>query len=171
MKIKEIKKVTVKYNEKTVGYLAQITPSVIGFQYDEEWQKNGFSVSPLSLSLSDTIYTSGKEMFGGLYGVFFDSLPDGWGELLLNRFLSRNGINPERLSVLTKLSLIGKNGLGGLTYEPSQPYAEPISDVNNFDTLSKAINDILNDSANENELDEVYALGGSSGGARIPKRI
>ena len=42
MKIKEIKKVTVKYNKKTVGYLAQITPSVIGFQYDEEWQKNGF---------------------------------------------------------------------------------------------------------------------------------
>lgn len=171
MKIKEIKKVTVKYNEKTVGYLAQITPSVIGFQYDEEWQKNGFSVSPLSLPLSDTIYTSGKEMFGGLYGVFFDSLPDGWGELLLNRFLSRNGINPERLSVLTKLSLIGKNGLGGLTYEPSQPYAEPISDVNNFDTLSKAINDILNDSANENELDEVYALGGSSGGARPKAHI
>ena len=66
---------------------AQITPSVIGFQYDEEWQKNGFSVSPLSLPLSDTIYTSGKEMFGGLYGVFFDSLPDGWGELLLNHFL------------------------------------------------------------------------------------
>ena len=55
MKIKEIKKVTVKYNEKTVGYLAQIEPSVIGFQYDEEWQKNGFSVSPLSLPLSDTI--------------------------------------------------------------------------------------------------------------------
>ena len=67
MKIKEIKKVTVKYNEQTVGYLAQIEPSVIGFQYDEEWQKNGFSVSPLSLPLSDTIYTSGKEMFGGLY--------------------------------------------------------------------------------------------------------
>lgn len=171
MKISEVKKAVVKYNGKTVGYLAQISPSVIGFQYAEEWRKNGFSVSPLSLPLSDTIYTGGKEMFGGLYGVFFDSLPDGWGELLLNRYLSKNGVNPERLSVLTKLSLIGKNGLGGLTYEPSQLYVVQDTAINNFDVLSKGINDILNDSANESELDRLYGLGGSSGGARPKAHI
>lgn len=165
-----VKKVTVKYNARIVGYLAEIESSVIGFQYDDKWVKSGFPISPLSLPLSDTVYVSKKELFAGLYGVFWDSLPDGWGELLVNRFLSRKGINPNRLSILTKLSLISKNGLGGLTYEPSQPFDSENGDLN-LDELSKEVEKILNDNGEDFDLDTVYRLGGSSGGARPKAHI
>lgn len=109
--ISKVKKLTVKYNGETVGYLADLDDG-IAFQYDEKWVKNGFSISPLSLPLSNKIYRSSKATFGGLYGVFHDSLPDGWGELLVRRMLAKQGINADRLSPLTKLTLISGSGLG-----------------------------------------------------------
>ena len=71
--IAQVRKLTVKYNGKIVGYLAQLEDDSIAFQYDDEWIKNGFSISPFSLLLSTKIYQGGKDFFGGLYGVFHDS--------------------------------------------------------------------------------------------------
>lgn len=50
--IKNIKKLTVKYNDRTVGILAEVEEGKIAFQYDEKWVKNGFSISPISLPLN-----------------------------------------------------------------------------------------------------------------------
>ncbi|MBE5749478.1 MAG: type II toxin-antitoxin system HipA family toxin [Clostridiales bacterium] len=168
--MKEVKKVTVKYNERIVGYLAEIKPSTIAFQYDDEWIKNGFSISPLSLPLDNKVYVSKKEQFNGLYGVFWDSLPDGWGELLMNRVLQKKGINPNQLPILTKLSLINNNGLGGLTYEPNQSFKSTYNDLD-FDKLSDEVKKILNDESESVDLDFIYKLGGSSGGARPKAHI
>lgn len=99
--IKEIKKLIVKYNGATVGYLAELDGK-IGFQYDEDWIDNGFIISPFSLPLERKIFINKKNTFGGLYGVFTDSLPDGWGELLVRRMLYKRSINPDSLSPLTK---------------------------------------------------------------------
>ena len=118
--IAQVRKRTVKYNRRIVGYLAHLDDDSIAFQYDDEWIKNGFSISPFSLPLSGKIYQDGKGIFEGLYGVFHDSLPDGWGELLVKRMLAKQGINADKLSPLTKLTLISGSGLGGLTYEPTQ---------------------------------------------------
>lgn len=163
--IKDIKKVTVKYNGNIVGYLAELEPYKIGFQYDDAWIENGFSISPLSLPLDNGVHVNKKEAFDGLYGVFWDSLPDGWGELLMNRVLKKKGVNANAISVLTKLSLINDNGLGGLTYEPSQPF-ESQQEGCDFDELSKEVERILNDESEDFDLDLVYKFGGSSGGAR-----
>ena len=118
--IEDVKKLIVKYNGAIVGRLAEVSERKIAFQYDDAWIANGFSISPLSLPLSNRIYISQKITFGGLYGVFSDSLPDGWGELLVSRMLAKRGINYARLFPLTKLTLISSNGLGALTYEPCQ---------------------------------------------------
>ena len=142
--IAEVKKVTVRYNGRIVGYLAQIEEGVIGFQYDDGWLKGGFSISPLSLPLRKEIFVCKKRQFDGLYGVFWDSLPDGWGELLVKRYLAKQGINYDRLSPLTKLSLIGENGLGGLSYEPSQ-FSADRAEAHDFDTLAQEVERILND--------------------------
>lgn len=115
--IENVKKLIVKYNEKIVGYLAELEDNKIAFQYDEEWAKNGFPISPFSLPLSNQVYINNKPTFDGLYGVFWDTLPDGWGELLMQRMLNSIGINPNKLSPLQKLSLVAENGLGGLSYE------------------------------------------------------
>ncbi|MBO4573049.1 MAG: HipA N-terminal domain-containing protein [Clostridia bacterium] len=58
--IDNIKKVTVKHNGKTVGYLAETEPFVIAFQYDENWIRSGFPISPFSLPLSDKVYRNNE---------------------------------------------------------------------------------------------------------------
>ena len=167
--IKDIKKLIVKYNGATVGYLADLDGN-IGFQYDEDWIGGGFNISPFSLPLERKIFINKKDTFGGLYGVFADSLPDGWGELLVRRMLSKRGINPDRLSPLTKLSLISGQGLGGLTYEPSQ-FETDDNTLIELDEIAKEVKQILNDETDDKNLDTIYKLGGSSGGARPKAHI
>lgn len=131
MNIVDVKKLTVKYNGRVVGYLAEVNGK-IAFQYDREWQENGFSISPFSLPISNKVFVCNKPTFGGLFGVFYDSLPDGWGELLFRRLLAWQGLNADRISPLSKLSLVNEFGLGGLRYEPN--YAEMTAIVQSLTT-------------------------------------
>lgn len=71
--ITDIKKLTVKYNGKTVGYLAQLDEG-IAFQYDEKWLKNGFNISPFSLPLEDRVFINRKDIFGGGCTVFLPTV-------------------------------------------------------------------------------------------------
>lgn len=168
--IKEIDKVTVKYQNRIVGYLVRSKDKRISFQYDDKWLQNGFAISPLSLKLTNQIYINSKDPYN-LFGVFADSLPDGWGELLVARYLAKQGIDYAKLSPLTKLTLISINGLGGLKYEPTQN-ADHVDDENyDFDKMSQEIQKILNDDYQRKTLDEIYQLGGSSGGARPKAHI
>ncbi len=167
--IKDIKKLTVKYNGEEVGILSQIDGGEIAFQYSEEWVKSGFSISPFSLPLSREVYIQKKPTFQGLYGVFHDSLPNGWGELLMARMLQKQGIDYKAISPLTKLTLVGNNGLGGLTYEPSQ--AEKQEFGIELDNLAKQADEILNDGTTSSDFDKIFYLGGSSGGARPKAHI
>ena len=163
--INNIKKLLVKYNGLHVGYLVELEND-IAFQYTDYWLKYGFSISPLSLPLLKKTFINKKDNFGGLFGVFFDSLPDGWGNLLLRRKLGKHGINYERLSSLTKLSLVSKVGLGTLEYEPIQMNEEEQQRDYDLDNLA---NDAYKIFSSENEvidIDNFYRLGGSSGGSR-----
>ena len=163
MKI-DIKRVVVKYNGAVVGYLQEFENRKIAFQYDEDWLKNGFSISPFSLPLTEKVYISNSPHFNGLFGVFSDSLPDGWGELLVRRMLSKEGINFDKISALTRLTIISESGLGGLSYEPIQK-TKNIKLDNDLDYLAKEIEQILSDTNSKLDLDKVFAYGGSSGGA------
>ena len=165
------KKLNVLYNDKLIGYLLETNDGRIAFQYDDEWIKHGFSISPFSLPLTNKVFINTKQTFDGLYGVFNDSLPDGWGELLVRRMLVKKRINPDSLSPIQKLTIISNNALGALTYEPNNPIEnETIVDIN-LDEISNEANAILNDNNNTNNLDQIYMLGGSSGGARPKAHI
>ena len=59
-----------------------------------------------------------KDYFGGLFGIFADSLPDAWGRLLLDRLLRANHINPDEQGVLERLAIVGDSGMGALCYHP-----------------------------------------------------
>lgn len=164
----EIKKLTVLYNDKVVGYLAELENRKIAFQYDDNWIKIGFSISPISLPLSNKIYISTEPYFEGLFGVFYDSLPDGWGELTISRKLGAEGINYSKLSPLTKLSLINDNGLGGLSYIPTQANKDNNNSID-LDYYANIVKDVLNDE--KTDLDNLYRYGGSSGGTRPKAHI
>lgn len=163
--IGEVTNSKVKYNGRPAGYLAVVEEG-IAFQYDPEWLRDGFSLSPFSLPLEGKVFIDRKDNFEGLFGVFHDSLPDGWGELLVSRMCAKKGVNYEKLNPLTKLSLIGGNGLGGLNYEPTQ--AVQTTDAR-FDPeeLAEEANAVLSDEGKPvGDLDGLYLAGGSSGGAR-----
>ena len=53
-----------------------------------------------------------------MYGLFNDSLPDGWGCLLLDRALQKKGLSLQQITPLKRLSIIGQNAMGALEYEP-----------------------------------------------------
>lgn len=162
--MKDIKKLTVKYNGTTVGYLAYVG-NKLAFQYDDSWITNGFSISPLSLPLSNKIYYSKDNIFHGLFGVFHDSLPDGWGEVLVRRVLLNKKIEYDNLNALQRLMLINKDGLGALTYEPNESYDNKKINFD-IDKLAELAANIYDDHATTKNLDTIYRIGGSSAGAR-----
>ena len=164
MKINNITELIVKYNDITVGYLKELNDKRIAFQYSKEWIRNGFSISPFSLPLKDDVFISNNEYFYGLFGVFYDSLPDGWGELLFRRMLINNNINIDKISALTRLSFVNKLSLGALKYFPTNSSQVSNNDYN-LDNLYKESLKIFKDESSEN-IDYVYRFGGSSGGAR-----
>ena len=162
--MKDIKKLTVKYNGRIVGYLAYVG-NRLAFQYDDNWIANGFSISPLSLPLSNKVYYPKDNTFHGLFGVFHDSLPDGWGEVLVRRMLMNKKIEYDNLNALQKLMLINKDGLGALTYEPSESFDNDKIHFN-IDELATSAANIYDDHTTTKNLDVIYRFGGSSGGAR-----
>ena len=81
------------------------------FEYADEWLENGFSISPVSLPLEKKVYVPVKDYFNGLWGVFADSLPDAWGQLLLDRMLKEKGYNIDNVSMLDRLAMLeNQNG-------------------------------------------------------------
>lgn len=77
----------VKYKGTLVGKLALTAADKVAFQYDSDWAKSGFSISPFSLPLDNKVFVPTNYHYDGLFGVFADSLPDSWGRLLLDRML------------------------------------------------------------------------------------
>ncbi|MDA0782900.1 MAG: HipA N-terminal domain-containing protein [Proteobacteria bacterium] len=69
--------------------------------------------------------------------MFNDSLPDGWGRLLLDRSLRKHGIAPEQLTALDRLTHVGKNGMGALCYEPDSSAKELEKESLNLDRLAQ----------------------------------
>ena len=126
----------VYYAERLVGTLAMTADHKAAFQYDDEWLEHGFSISPFSLPLKKQVFVPQKDYFDGLFGVFADSLPDNWGRLLLNRLLRSYKQNPDELTVLNRLAIVGKSGMGALTYYPEKSFSEQQKPVN-LDELAR----------------------------------
>lgn len=157
-------KLYVKCEDRLVGTLALTKDNKVAFQYSESWLENGFSINPFSLPLSKEVFVPNKNYFNGLFGVFADSLPDSWGNLLVDRFLKNHNISSSDINVLDRLALIGNNGMGRLSYEPVKEIKLDRGYLS-LDELSVECGKLLA-SKNSNSIDELYRLGGSSGGAR-----
>ncbi|MCX6286762.1 MAG: HipA N-terminal domain-containing protein [Bacteroidetes bacterium] len=71
--------VKVSIHGKPIGRMAMASDRRCMFEYDETWLDGGFSISPFYLSLKPGLFTAKYDPFNGLFGVFDDSLPDGWG--------------------------------------------------------------------------------------------
>jgi serine/threonine-protein kinase HipA len=135
----------------------------IFFEYDAAFIKTGLELSPFKLPRKTGVIESSDRTFEGLFGVFNDSLPDGWGRLLLDRKLMNAGLNPGTLSPLDRLCFVGTSGMGALSYEPENPSS--ISHItNDLDEIDSEIQATLDE--NDLYVDDLLVLGGASAGAR-----
>ena len=113
--MKSVNKLIVTYHSRSVGTLS-MTPDnrLCAFQYDREWLANGFSISPLDLPLKPDLFIAKPQPFWGNFGIFEDSLPDGYGRYLLHRLLKKQGVNDSELTPLQRLSIVGTSGMGDI---------------------------------------------------------
>lgn len=167
--MKKIDSLSVKFHERRVGILS-LTPDnrFCAFEYDKGWLADGFSISPLDLPLRPGIFIARARPFNGNFGIFEDSLPDGYGRYLLHKTLQRNGINESDLSTLDKLSIVGNGGMGALTYTPANNMiAEDPS--NDLDMLQQKALEVLRE-RQDDDAELLLFNSGNSGGAR-PKAM
>lgn len=151
----------------SIGRLAEQNRTIF-FEYDKDFLTSGIALSPFRLPLRPGLFEDKNRVFDGLPGLFNDSLPDGWGLLLLDRALRAKGISLYQLSPLHRLSMVGSCGMGAMEYAPSQEMEAP-SDASaiHLDGLAEEARHIL--AEGDVSLEVVFdllKLGGSSGGAR-----
>lgn len=137
----------------------------IYFKYFEAFLEKKINISPFKLPFNAGVQQLPNTIFDGLFGVFNDSLPDGWGKLLVDRHLQSKGINIKTINPLDRLSIVGKTGNGALIYEPIQMTEEIDNQGIDLDFLHKEMQLVLSGTASE-VIDELFIFGGSSGGAR-----
>lgn len=165
-----IKQIEVIYDNRLVGRLALTKESLCAFEYSAEWFNSGFSISPFELPLRSGVFIAKPRPFDGGFGVFDDCLPDGWGLLILDRYLQRNGVNPRTLSLLDRLALVGSTGRGALEFRPDKSVVSK-QEYADFEKLALEAEQILDsDNYNGEGIEEFQYRGGSPGGAR-PKII
>lgn len=166
--VKEVK-VGLNFGVKVipVGRLA-INNRQIYFQYHDSFIEQNLNISPFHLPLKSGVASFDYNLFEGMPGVFNDSLPDGWGRLLFDRFARASGILPSDITPLDRLTHIGLSGLGALVYEPDHSTNENSANIN-LDKLAKQTQEVL-DGASDEVLQDLLALNGSSAGAR-PKAL
>lgn len=171
-----------------VGRLASRERRIL-FEYDPAFLSSGIEISPFELPLKSGVMEARRDLFDGLFGVFYDSLPDGWGRLLLDRTVERHGIARGQLGPLDRLAFVGRNGMGALSYEPDHSGEFAVegqggkkqskstgrskkTDAESGISLDRIAEEsrIVLAGDSEEVFDELLRLNGSSGGAR-PKIV
>lgn len=141
------------------------------FQYSPDALARGLELSPIRLPLRPIAYPDHQRDYLDLRrlpGLINDSLPDGWGFLLMDRRMKAHGIDISTVSILDRLAYLGENTMGALTYEPSGKDTADSRDLTLFE-LASEIQVLLCDESHA-VLAELARAGGSAGGAR-PKAV
>jgi serine/threonine-protein kinase HipA len=181
MSFKSIQKLNVERTLTTgetvsVGVLAQNRQGVF-FQYDEIYLSTFGNLSPFTLQGDVRLQQAPKGPHQGIHGVFGDSLPDGWGLLLQDRVFRQQGIIPAQITAMDRLALVGRKGMGVLSFTPvSELSLDQRSDID-LETLGleaqtlfdQSLSDEL-DGSTQQVLATLVAVG-SSGGARPKAQI
>lgn len=165
MKNNKVIHVSLAFGEKEikVGRLAAAN-RLLYFEYDPSFINRGIEISPFKLPLKPGVIT-GPDFFDFLPGVFNDSLPDGWGKLLLDRKLREIGLEPSELTALDRLAFVGQNGMGALLYRPEHETLMPMKDRIDLDKYAANSLYLLKGEP-AYLLDELRQMNGSSQGAR-----
>ena len=152
---------------------------VASFEYAPAFVGSGIEIAPLTMPLSNQIYSFTAlpyETFSGLPGALADSLPDDFGNTLIDAWLAREGRAPAGLDPVERLCYVGRRGMGALEYDPARRGIaghDQALDIASLVTLAGEIlcnrnNLKLSFAADDrgDALTDILKVGTSAGGAR-----
>lgn len=154
--------------------LADDSP-VATFRYDRDFLNSGIEVSPIAMPLSTRQYSfSGlsQETFHGLPGLLADSLPDRFGNAVINQWLAQQGRSPDSFNAVERLCYTGKRGMGALEFNPVLGPSNDNNEKLNVDSLVELASDILikrnelHITVDDTAMQQILQIGTSAGGAR-----
>lgn len=162
-----IKKLTVLYEgwgeRWPLGTLADNGRALV-FEYSPEALYRGLELSPFHLKLSNRSFSGFPLHLQRLPGFIADSLPDGWGMLVMDRLFRKQGLNPVTLSPLDRLAFLSGNSMGALTFEPAAGLSLAAEDLSLLSLAHEA--QVILEDQDSSALRALAALGGSPHGAR-----
>ncbi|MFP6368637.1 type II toxin-antitoxin system HipA family toxin [Pseudomonas aeruginosa] len=139
---------------------------LIAFEYSEEALARGLELSALRLPLKGPrLRKDFPDHQLWLPGPVYDSLPDGWGMLLMDRLFKRRGLNPAHIGPLERLAYIGSHAMGAMSFEPVAPELSVSSEEIHLEQLAAEVRDVLVGEGGE-FLQQLLLMGGSPHGAR-----
>jgi len=152
---------------------------VARFQYAPDFARSGIELSPLTMPLSEGVYefpALPRNTFHGLPGLLADSLPDKFGNALINAWLATQGRTPESFNAVERLCYTGTRGMGALEFAPALgPKARKTSRID-IDALVRLAGEVLahrghlmghfHKAGKEQALRDILSVGTSAGGAR-----
>jgi serine/threonine-protein kinase HipA len=165
---------------RTIGAVAlDEGREVAAFQYDADFARSGIEVSPLSMPLSERVYefpALSRAAFHGLPGLLADSLPDKFGNALIDAWLATQGRTPESFSAVERLCYTGSRGMGALEFAPALgPRPRKASRIR-VDALVSLASEVLthrgdlmghfHEEGKGRALQDILRVGTSAGGAR-----
>ncbi len=170
----------VKLWGKSIGAVSwDESAGLAHFEYEPDFIRSGIEVAPLTMPLSKQIYSFPalpRETFHGLPGLLADSLPDDFGNALINVWLAKQGRTPETFNPVERLCYTGIRGMGALEYLPSQGPFTGKSESVDIEALVELASKILNrrnslqgsfdPQLREDSLQDILRVGTSAGGAR-----
>ncbi len=152
---------------------------VAAFEYDAAFARSGIEIAPLTMPLSRRVYSFPElsmTTFYGLPGLLADSLPDKFGNTLIDAWLATRGRQPDSFNAVERLCYTGQRGMGALEFAPAiGPRARQASRIQ-IDRLVELASDVLShrndlrvsfaDETREQALTDILRVGTSAGGAR-----
>lgn len=165
---------------RTIGAVSLSSDATTAtFEYDPAFSRSGIQIAPLSMPLSGQLYSFPAlrpETFHGLPGLLADSLPDRFGNALIDAWLARSGRTPDAFNAVERLCYTGSRGMGALEYAPAIRLGVSGSAPLEIERLVKLASEVLthrnnlqvwfHDEGKEFSLKEILRVGTSAGGAR-----
>jgi len=175
--------VEVKLWGTTIGHLGYEPgqTEIATFEYTEDFSNTGVQVAPLHMKSPTRLHRFpdiSRRTFRGLPGIIADSLPDKFGNQLIDLFMSEKNITPDSITPLDRLLYVGTRGMGALEYHPAEPLLKDENkglalDVHTLAELATCVvsrdstkREILHSAENRVQALNLIRVGSSAGGAR-----
>ena len=153
--------------------------NVAAFEYDSQFARSGIQLSPLVMPLSGQVHQFPelpRNTFHGLPGLLADSLPDKFGNALIDAWLATQGRSPESFSAVERLCYTGTRGMGALEFAPVLGPKPRKASKLEVDALVRLAGEVLTHrgrlqghlhaAGKAKALRDILTVGTSAGGAR-----